>query len=62
MAEIDSACCSGIVATAAAVALTKHCSIKQDAKQLTTRTRRQPFKDLLLPILVAASLSWSTTN
>jgi len=62
MAKIGSACCSGTVAAAAAAALTKHCSIEQDAKQLTTRTRRQPLKDLLLPILAAASLSWSTTN
>jgi len=63
MIEIGSACCSGAVAAAAAAAtLTKHYSIEQDAKQLTTRTRRQPLKDLLLPILAAASLSWSTTN
>jgi len=58
MAEIGSACCSGAVAAAAAAAaLTKHCSIEQYTKQLTTRTRRQPLKDLLLPILVDASLS-----
>jgi len=57
MAEIGSACCSGAVAAAAAAALTKHCSIEQYTKQLTTRTRRQPLKDLLLPILVATSLS-----